>query len=84
MLVLSLYWQIGEGFSPIRAALSLAPLSLGMVVGMVASFALVARLGRRLVHLGIAIAARGPARRSRSPPSLADYPSPWSMVPAVP
>ena len=41
MLVLSLYWQIGEGFSPIRAALSLAPLSLGMVVGMGASFALV-------------------------------------------
>ena len=82
MLVLSLFWQVGEGFTPIRAALSLVPLSLGMVVGMVASFGLVERLGRRLVHVGIVTAAAGLGGMSVTA-SLQDHPSAWSMVPAV-
>ena len=82
MLVLSLFWQVGEGFTPIRAALSLVPLSLGMVVGMVASFSLVERLGRLLVHVGIVTAAAGLGGMSVTA-SLQDHPSAWSMVPAV-
>ena len=82
MLVLSLFWQVGEGFTPIKAALSLVPLSLGMVVGMVASFALVGRLGRRLVHLGIVLAAAGLGGMALTA-FLQDHPSPGSMVPAV-
>jgi EmrB/QacA subfamily drug resistance transporter len=55
----SLFGQLGEGFSPIHAWLTLMAMVVGMLVGMGASFALVARLGRRLLHLGIAIVAAG-------------------------
>jgi MFS family permease len=82
ILVLSLFWQVGEGFTPIGAALSLVPLSLGMVVGMGASFALVERLGRRLVHGGIVTAAAGLVGVALT--SFAqDHPSPWAMVAPV-
>jgi len=81
-LVLSLYWQVGEGFTPIKAALSLVPMSLGMVAGMFASFGLVERLGRALVHTGIVTAALGLGGMALT--ALAqDHPSPWSMVPPV-
>lgn len=82
MLVLTLFWQVGEGLSPIRAALSLAPLSLGMVGGMAASFALIGRLGRRLVHLGIAIAGLGLVGVAATAAAW-DHPSPWAMVTSV-
>lgn len=82
LLVLSLFWQVGEGLSPVRAALSLAPLSLGMIGGMAASFALIARLGRRLVHAGVVITALGLVGIAVTALG-ADHPSPWSMVPAV-
>lgn len=82
MLVLSLFWQVGEGLSPTCAALSLGPLSLGMVGGMGASFALIDRLGRRLVHLGVAVATVGMVGVAATAATW-DHPSPWSMVPAV-
>lgn len=59
MLVLSLFLQLGQGFSPARTGLALAPMSVGIVVSMLASFALIARLGRALLHVGIAITALG-------------------------
>jgi MFS family permease len=59
LLCVSLFGQLGEGFSPIHAGLTLIAMVLGMIVGMGASFALVARLGRGLLHLGIAIVAAG-------------------------
>ena len=82
LLVLTLFWQIGEGLSPIRAALSLAPLSLGLVGGMVSSFVLIGRLGRRLVHLGIAVAGLGLLGVAATAAATA-HPAPWSMIPAV-
>jgi MFS family permease len=82
MLVLSLFWQVGEGLSPIRAALSLAPLSVGLVAGMAGSAALIGRLGRRLVHGGIAVTAAGLVGMAATAHAAA-HPSPWSMVPAV-
>lgn len=59
LLVLSLFLQLGEGFTPARTGLALAPLSIGMVAAMIISFALVERLGRRLIHIGVVIAAAG-------------------------
>ena len=82
MLVLSLFWQVGEGFSPIRAALSLAPMSIGMIVGMGLSFALIKRLGRRLVHTGISVTTLGLLGIAATA-HLTTHPSPWSMVPAA-
>jgi EmrB/QacA subfamily drug resistance transporter len=59
LLIVSLFCQLGEGFSPVHAGLTLVPLTVGMVISMMASFALVARFGRHLLHAGIALAAAG-------------------------
>ena len=59
LLCVSLFAQLGEGFSPIHAGLILIAMVLGMIVGMVAGTALVGRLGRHLLHLGVAITALG-------------------------
>jgi EmrB/QacA subfamily drug resistance transporter len=59
LLCVSLFAQLGEHFSPIHAGLTLTAMVIGMIVGMGASFVLVARLGRHLLHLGVAIVAAG-------------------------
>lgn len=59
LLCVSLFVQLGEGFSPIHAGLTLTAMVVGMIVGMGASFALVARLGRHLLHVGIALVGAG-------------------------
>jgi EmrB/QacA subfamily drug resistance transporter len=59
LLCVSLFGQLGEGWSPIHAGLSLTPMVIGIIVGMTASFALVSRLGRHLLHLGILLIAAG-------------------------
>jgi EmrB/QacA subfamily drug resistance transporter len=59
LLCVSLFAQLGEHFSPIHAGLTLTAMVVGMILGMGASFALVARLGRHLLHLGVAIVAAG-------------------------
>lgn len=59
-LVFSLYLQIGLGYSPMHAGVANIPVSAGMVVGfVVASAGLSAKLGRRLLHLGLAVMAAG-------------------------
>jgi predicted MFS family arabinose efflux permease len=59
LLCVSLYGQLGEGWSPIHAGLILTPMVVGMIIGMVGSSALVTRLGRHLLHIGIALIAAG-------------------------
>jgi EmrB/QacA subfamily drug resistance transporter len=55
LLCISLYGQLGEGWSPIHAGLTLTPMIVGMVIGMVVSGALVKQLRRHLLHIGIAL-----------------------------
>ena len=59
LLCVSLFAQLGEGFSPIHAGLTLMAMVVGMFAGMGAGFALVGRLGRHLLHLGIVIVGAG-------------------------
>ena len=59
LLCVSLFAQLGEHFSPIHAGLTLVAMVVGMIAGMVAGTALVGRLGRHLLHIGIAIVAAG-------------------------
>ncbi|MEV4314892.1 MFS transporter [Actinocrispum sp. NPDC049592] len=59
LLCISLYGQLGEGWSPIHAGLTLTPMVVGMVLGMVGSMVLVKRLGRHLLHIGILLIAAG-------------------------
>jgi EmrB/QacA subfamily drug resistance transporter len=59
LLCVSLFGQLGEGFSPIHAGLTLTAMVVGLIIGMGASFGLVARLGRHLLHVGIALVGAG-------------------------
>ena len=59
LLCVSLYGQLGEGWSPLHAGLTLTPMVIGIVIGMTISFALVERLGRHLLHIGIVLIAVG-------------------------
>lgn len=51
-LILTLYLQIGLGFTPLGAALAVLPFSIGAFVASGASVPLVARLGKGLVLIG--------------------------------
>jgi MFS family permease len=59
LLCVSLYGQLGEGWSPIHAGLTLTPMVVGMILGMLGSMAAVHRLGRHLLHIGILLIAAG-------------------------
>ena len=61
LLCISLYGQLGEGWSPIHAGLTLTPMVMGMILGMFGSNAAVKRLGRHLLHIGMALIAAGAA-----------------------
>src|SRR6185437_6403494 len=61
LLCVSLFGQLGEGWSPIHAGLTLTPMVVGMIIGMVAGTMAVARLGRRVVHIGLLVIAAGAA-----------------------
>jgi hypothetical protein len=59
LFIVSLFCQLGEGFSPVHAGLTLVPLTVGMVISMMVSFGLVGRFGRHLLHAGIVLAGAG-------------------------
>jgi EmrB/QacA subfamily drug resistance transporter len=61
LLCVSLFGQLGEGWSAIEAGLALTPMVVGMLAGMSISFALVSRLGRHLLQVGIVCLAIGAA-----------------------
>ena len=61
LLCVSLYGQLGEGWSAIHAGLMLTPMVVGMILGMVAASAVVNRLGRHLFHIGLLLIAAGAA-----------------------
>lgn len=59
LLTLGLYLQLGLGYTPVRASLTTAPNAFGIVVGSILAGTLSARLGRRALHLGLAVIAVG-------------------------
>jgi EmrB/QacA subfamily drug resistance transporter len=82
VLCLSLFTQLGEGFSPIHSGLTLIAMVVGMLAGMGASFALVARLGRHLLHLGVAVVAAGTVGLALTVTG-ADTASSWDLAPSL-
>lgn len=61
-LVFSLYLQIGLGYSALKAGLAGVPQAAAMIVGFVlAGAGLTAKLGRRLLHVGLIVMALGVA-----------------------
>ncbi|MFJ8039874.1 MFS transporter [Kitasatospora sp. NPDC096147] len=60
MLVLTLHLQLGLGWTPVHAGLTMIPLSLGLVAGAVLSGGVLApKYGRRVLHGGLLTAALG-------------------------
>jgi EmrB/QacA subfamily drug resistance transporter len=53
MLTIGLFLQIGLRYTPLHASLTMAPWAFGAIAGTGISGALMARLGRRLLHLGL-------------------------------
>jgi EmrB/QacA subfamily drug resistance transporter len=82
LLCVSLYGQLGEGWSPIHAGLSLTPMVIGMIAGMVVSGMLVERLGRHLLHIGIALIAAGTSVLALMLTGV-DSASSWDLVPGL-
>ena len=82
LLCVSLFGQLGEGFSPIHAGLTLMAMVVGMLVGMGASFALVERLGRHLLHLGVAVIAAGTVALALTVTGV-DTASTWDLAPSL-
>jgi EmrB/QacA subfamily drug resistance transporter len=82
LLCISLYGQLGEGWSPIHAGLTLTPMVIGMILGMVGSLAAVTRLGRHLLHIGILLIAAGAAALALTL-NGAHAASTWDLVPGL-
>jgi predicted MFS family arabinose efflux permease len=84
LLVVSLFLQIGLGFSPAHAGATLIPLSLGLAVGAALSGAvLTARFGRHVLHGGLVAMALGVGVLEVSL-HAADQPmSAWALAPGL-
>jgi MFS family permease len=82
LLCVSLYGQLGEGWSPIHAGLTLTPMVVGMIAGMLVSGMLVERLGRHLLHIGIAFIAAGTTALALMLTGVQSA-STWDLVPGL-
>jgi EmrB/QacA subfamily drug resistance transporter len=82
LLCISLYGQLGRGWSPIRAGLSLTPMVIGLITGMIVSGMLVRKLGRHLLHIGIATVAAGTTTLALMLTDT-DSASVWLLVPGL-
>jgi EmrB/QacA subfamily drug resistance transporter len=84
LLVLSLFLQVGLGFSPSHAGVTLIPLSLGLAVGAALSgIVLTARFGRHVLHGGLVVMALG-AGALELALRTADQPmSAWALTPGL-
>jgi MFS family permease len=59
MLALNVMFQVGLGFSPLACGVATLAVPLAAIGGSITSSALLARLGRRTMHTGIAVMAGG-------------------------
>jgi EmrB/QacA subfamily drug resistance transporter len=59
MYVISLYFQLGLGYTPTQTSINLIPLTLGIMGGSGIAAGLIATLARRLVVLGLAAILAG-------------------------
>src|SRR5919197_1237980 len=81
LLCVSLYGQIGEGWSPIHAGLTMTPMIVGLLLGMGGS-SLLARLGRHVLQIGVALVAAGAVTLALMLTG-AHTASTWDLVPGL-
>lgn len=81
-LVLSLFFQMGLGFSPLKAGLAQIPWSVGIVLGFGLMQA-VQRFGRTVIHAGAIIMAGGIVLFYATLRQAGVDVTPWQLVPAL-
>jgi MFS family permease len=83
-LIISVYLQLGLGYSPLRAGLAQAPWALGTAVGAVAAYNLGARFGgRRVLVGGTGVVGLGAAALLGTLAVTGGPSSPWPLLPAL-
>jgi EmrB/QacA subfamily drug resistance transporter len=80
-LVLSLFCQLGQGFSPIRTGLTLAPFAVGVAVTAGMSYPLAQRFGRVAMQAGIAVMGAGFALLAFMVDARGVHVSSWTLIP---
>ncbi|MFC4052104.1 MFS transporter [Actinomadura syzygii] len=81
-LVLSLFFQMGLGFSPLKAGLAQIPWSAGIVLGFGIMQA-VQRFGRTVIHAGAVIMAGGVVATYATLQHVGVDVTPWQLIPAL-
>ena len=80
-LVLSLFCQLGEHFSPLRTGLTLAPFALGIAFTAPASYPLAQRYGRVSMQVGFAVMGAGIALLGLMVHGAGQDVAVWTLVP---
>ncbi|MFA1538668.1 MFS transporter [Actinomadura monticuli] len=81
-LVLALFFQLGLGYSPLKAGLAQIPWSAGIIIGFGAMQA-VQRFGRKVIHAGAVIMAAGIAGLYATLQYAGTDVTPWQLIPAL-
>ncbi|RCG32199.1 MFS transporter [Sphaerisporangium album] len=81
-LVFNLYVQIGLGYSPLKAGMSMVPWSIGMVVGFLLAQPL-QKFGRKLLHGGTLLMALGVLAVILTLNVAGIGVNPWQLSPAL-
>ena len=80
-LVVSLFCQLGEGFSPLRTGLTLAPFAFGVALTAGASYPLAQRFGRVSMQAGFGVMAAGLVLLAVMVQHAGAGVSSWTLVP---
>lgn len=59
MFTVGIFLQLGLGYSPMKASLTMAPWAFGALLGSGFGGALMHKLGRRILHIGLTLMAAG-------------------------
>ncbi|WP_067458205.1 DHA2 family efflux MFS transporter permease subunit [Actinomadura macra] len=82
-LVLALFFQMGLGYSALKAGLAQIPWSVGIILGFVAAQGVQQRFGRKVIHAGTAIMAAGIAAFYATLQGAGIDVTPWQLIPAL-
>ncbi len=80
-LVISLFCQVGEHFSPLRTGLTLAPFALGIAVSAPVSYPVAQRVGRISIQGGFALMGAGFVLLALMVHAAGAHVSTWTLVP---
>ncbi len=81
--VVSLFFQIALGLEPAEAALGLGPLMIGIIAASIVCRPLIAKLGRRLVVIGLCVTLAGAVGLLSTVLAQGTAVSVWALAPSL-